>query len=177
MMSIVEPFREFRNRSENRPNVTSTRDIYAGSLLAPARRPLTLCAAATISPPPTRRAASTARLTRLLLSSDLLRVAAWVVVGLCLGSGFALVVGSLFVFLRLQLTPVQRVRRRLADPREAEQRWRASAVWAAAQPGGTAQPLWHSWGPHKSTRSSSELAAAALGSSLTALSCGAHLRA
>ena len=43
------------------------------------------------------RAASTARLTRLLLSSDLLRVAAWVVVGLCLGSGFALVVGSLFV--------------------------------------------------------------------------------
>jgi len=30
--------------------------------------------AATISPPPTRRAASTARLTRLLLSSDLLRV-------------------------------------------------------------------------------------------------------
>ena len=46
-----------------------------------------------ISPPPTRRAASTARLTRLLLSSDLLRVAAWVAVGLCLGSGFALVVG------------------------------------------------------------------------------------
>ena len=37
------------------------------------------------SPPPTRRAASTARLNRLLLSSDLLRVAAWVVVGLCLG--------------------------------------------------------------------------------------------
>ena len=48
-----------------------------------------------ISPPPTRRAASTARLTRFLLSSDLLRVAAWVAVGLCLGSGFALVVGSL----------------------------------------------------------------------------------
>ena len=56
---------------------------------APARRPPTL-SAATISPPPTRRAASTARLTRLLLSSDLLRVAAWVAVGLCLGSGFAL---------------------------------------------------------------------------------------
>jgi hypothetical protein len=54
-------------------------------------------AAATISPPPTRRAASTARLTRLLLSSDLLRVAAWVAVGLCLGSGFAVVVGSLFI--------------------------------------------------------------------------------
>ena len=54
---------------------------------APARRPPTL-SAATISPPPTRRAASTARLTRLLLSSDLLRVAAWVAVGLCLGSGF-----------------------------------------------------------------------------------------
>ena len=50
---------------------------------APARRPLALSAAATISPPPTRRAASTARLTRLLLSSDLLRVAAWVAVGLC----------------------------------------------------------------------------------------------
>jgi len=33
--------------------------------------------AATISPPPTRRAASTARLTRLLLSSDLLRVPGW----------------------------------------------------------------------------------------------------
>ena len=57
----------------------------------------TLCAAATISPPPTRRAASTARLTRLLLSSDLLRAAAWVAVGLCLGSGFALVVGSLLL--------------------------------------------------------------------------------
>jgi hypothetical protein len=54
-----------------------------------------LNAAATIKPPPTRRAASTARLTRLLLSSDLLRVAAWVAVGLCLGSGFALVVGGL----------------------------------------------------------------------------------
>ena len=38
---------------------------------------------------------ATARLTRLLLSSDLLRVAAWVAVGLCLGSGFALVVGGL----------------------------------------------------------------------------------
>ena len=74
MMSIVEPFREFRNRSENRPNVTSTRDIYAGSLLAPARRPLTLCAAATISPPPTRRAASTAQSTRLLRCSALVRV-------------------------------------------------------------------------------------------------------
>ena len=63
---------------------------------APVRRPLTLCAAATISPPPTRRAASTARLTRLLLSSDLLRVAAlgggW---SRCLGSGFAIVVGGL----------------------------------------------------------------------------------
>ena len=33
--------------------------------------------AATISPPPTRRAASTARLTRLLLSSDLLCVCGW----------------------------------------------------------------------------------------------------
>ena len=33
--------------------------------------------AATISPPPTRRAASTARLTRLLLSSDLLCVSGW----------------------------------------------------------------------------------------------------
>ena len=32
---------------------------------------------ATISPPPTRRAASTARLTRLLLSSDVLRVSGW----------------------------------------------------------------------------------------------------
>ena len=61
---------------------------------APARRPPTL-SAATISPPPTRRAASTARLTRLLLSSDLLRVAAWVAVGLCLGTGFAFVVGLL----------------------------------------------------------------------------------
>ena len=50
---------------------------------------LPVASAATISPPPTRRAASTARLTRLLLSSDLLRVAAWVAVGLCLGSGFA----------------------------------------------------------------------------------------
>ena len=38
-----------------------------------ARRPPTF-SAATISPPPTRRAASTARWTRLLLSSDLLRV-------------------------------------------------------------------------------------------------------
>ena len=47
---------------------------------APARRPLTLSAAATISPPPTRRAASTARLTRLMLSSYLLHVAAWVAV-------------------------------------------------------------------------------------------------
>jgi hypothetical protein len=54
-------------------------------------------AAATISPPPTRRAASTARLTRLLLSSDLLRVVDWVAVGLCLGSGFALVVGGLLL--------------------------------------------------------------------------------
>ena len=38
-----------------------------------------------------------ARLTRLLLSSDLLRVAAWVAVGLCLGRGFALVVGCLLL--------------------------------------------------------------------------------
>ena len=59
---------------------------------APARRPPKLSAAGlpaclpaagrhaderTISPPPTRRAASTARLTRLLLSSDLLRVTGW----------------------------------------------------------------------------------------------------
>ena len=50
--------------------------------------------------PPTRRAASTARLTRLLLSSDLLHVAAWVAVGLCLGSGFALVVGGLLQWLQ-----------------------------------------------------------------------------
>jgi hypothetical protein len=35
------------------------------------------CDESTISPPPTRRAASTARLTRLLLSSDLLRVGGW----------------------------------------------------------------------------------------------------
>ena len=45
---------------------------------APARRPPTFSlpsfSAATTSPPPTRRAASTVRLTRLLLSSDLLRV-------------------------------------------------------------------------------------------------------
>ena len=43
---------------------------------APLRRPPTF-SAATISPPPTRRAASTARLTRLLLSSDLLCVSGW----------------------------------------------------------------------------------------------------
>ena len=43
-----------------------------------------------ISPPPTRRAALTARLTRLLLSRDLLRVAGWS----CLGSGSQL---SLFI--------------------------------------------------------------------------------
>ena len=64
-----------------------------------------MCAAATISPTPTRRAASTARLTRLLLSSDLLRVAAWVAVGLCLGSGFALVVGSLLFFVAVSKKP------------------------------------------------------------------------
>ena len=40
----------------------------------------------------TRRAALTARLTRLLLSSDLFCVIVWVAVGLCLGFGFALVV-------------------------------------------------------------------------------------
>ena len=51
---------------------------FLGSIGAPAplRRPPTF-SAATISPPPTRRAASTARLTRLLLSSDLLRVSGW----------------------------------------------------------------------------------------------------
>ena len=48
--------------------------------------------------PDPARAASTARLTRLLLSSDLLRVAAWVAVGLCLGSGFSFVVGGLLFF-------------------------------------------------------------------------------
>ena len=57
---------------------------------APARRPPTFSlpsfSAATTSPPPTRRAASTVRLTRLLLSSDLLRVCFACPVGLCLGS-------------------------------------------------------------------------------------------
>ena len=54
---------------------SARRALAAGirrSTCSAARRPLTLSAAVTISPPPTRRAASTARLTRLLLSSDLL---------------------------------------------------------------------------------------------------------
>ena len=57
---------------------SARRALAAGirrSTCSGAEAPPTL-SAATISPPPTRRAASTARLTRLLLSSDLLRVAA-----------------------------------------------------------------------------------------------------
>ena len=79
---VVTPARQLEGPAFNTPNVFVARRALAAGIRrstcsAAEATYVQRCDEPTISPPPTRRAASIARWTRLLLSSDLFRMTGW----------------------------------------------------------------------------------------------------